>query len=59
MAPIAKWFTILEMKLHLDIFQQQGLVTLSSHRLLKIDFFTSISTSEETSSSNTLQEKRI
>lgn len=33
--PIAKWFTILEMRFHLDIFRQQGLTP--EDRLLHID----------------------
>lgn len=34
-APIAKWFTILEMRLHIDIFRQQGLTP--EDRLLHLD----------------------
>ena len=33
--PIAKWFTILEMRFHLDIFRQQGLTP--EDRLLHLD----------------------
>lgn len=57
-APIARWFTILEMRFHLDIFRQQGLVTSISCRPPKTGFFISTSTSEGASSSNTSPEKR-
>lgn len=57
-APIARWFTILEMRFHLDIFRQQGLVTFISCRPPKTGFFISTSTSEGVSSSNTSPEKR-
>ena len=57
-APIAKWFTILEMRLHLDIFRQQGLVMYFLFRLLKTDFSTLISIWEEMYYSNTLPDKR-
>ena len=57
-APIARWFTILEMRFHLDIFRQQGLVTSISCRPPKTGFSISTSTSEGASSSSTSPEKR-
>ena len=57
-SPIAKWFTIIEMRFHLDIFRQQGLVTHISCRPLKIGFFISTSTSEEVCCLSILPEKR-
>lgn len=53
MAPIAKWFNILEMRFQLDTFQQQGLVTLTQPRPPRTGSSTSTSTCEGTSSSNT------
>jgi hypothetical protein len=57
-APIAKWFTIIEMRFHLDIFRQQGLVKLKSHRPQRTVSSTSTSTSEEAFFSSTSPVRR-
>jgi len=59
MAPFAKFFTMMEMRLHINIFAQQGLVKMIKIRLLRIDCCIWTNILEEVFSSNTLLDRRI